>query len=492
MAGMDDANIRCSGEEEAGKQNIGLRSGACGTISLQVGSCSLNAMNLSTRLMPRPNAEGRGLFSATTAVERLSPGPRFSLIKLMAPAIRKFGLTVLTTATLCSTISVVTADPSVEVFTEGGTVTLAEIPLRWSFTTSVGYESNVSTTSGGAGSALTQANLSVSKDLRTARTQVSIVLAAGVIHYIDRMDAAPNDYTGSVIVSLRHNVSQRLTLSAAVNASYLAEPEFETDLGPARRANYFSTSDNLTASYKLSPRLSIDSTYRLGMVKYEDELLSLAQDRVDHTFDESLNYSWSPRTTLTVQYSFGLIDYDTFPRDSTTQTVLGGFDYQVSQQLKATVRGGASFRKFKVGNSQTTINPDGSASLAYALGRSTSVSWTIGYSIEEPDFSETLSRTTFRTRTGVQLSYQLTRLLSANLGFNYSHDVNSGLLASASPASDRQEFTQDGLGLVLGARYIMTNRMALALGFTHSEIKAASAIGSYSSNSYTAGLSFSY
>lgn len=481
-----------NGEEEVGKQNIGLLSGVCGTISLQVGSCSLNAMNLSTRLIPRPTVEGRGLFSATTAGERPGPGPRFSLMTLMVLAIRKLGLAVLTTAALCSTISLVAADPSVEVFTEGGPVTLAEIPLRWSLTTSMGYDTNVNTTSGGAGSALTQASLSVSKDLRTARTQVSVVLAAGVIHYIDRMDGAPNDYTGSIVVSLHHSVSERLTLSAAVNASYLAEPEFATDLGPARRANYFSTSDNFTASYKLSPRLSIDSVYRLGLVKYEDQLVSLVQDRVDYTLEESFHYSWSPRTALTVEYTYGLIDYDTFPRDSSTQTVVGGLDYQISPLLKATIRGGASFRKLKVGNSQTTINPDGSASLAYALGRSTSVSWTIGYSIEEPDFSETLSQTTFRTRTGLQLSYQFTRLLSANLGLNYNHDVNSGSLASASPAAGRQEFTQDGLGLVLGARYIITNRIALALGFSHSEIKAATAIGSYSSNSYTAGLSFSY
>ena len=431
--------------------------------------------------MPRPRAE-----------ERLSSSPRFSLITSMIHALWKLRLTVLTTAALCSTIRLVAADPSVEVFTEGGIVTLPEIPLRWSLTTSVGYDSNVNTTSSGAGSALTQANLSVSKDLRTARTQVSIVLAGGVIHYIDRVGAAPYDYTGSVIVSLRHNVSARLTLTAAVNASYLAEPQFATDLGPSRRANYFSSSDNLTASYKLSPRLSIDSTYRLGIVKYEDQLVSLVQDRVDHTLEESFHYSWSPRTSLTVEYTFGLIDYDTFPRDSTTQTVIGGLDYSISPLLKATIRGGASFRKFKVGNSQTTINPDGSASLGYALGRSTSVSWTIGYSIEEPDFGETLSQTTFRTRTGLQVSYQLTRLLSANLALNYNHDVNAGLLASTSLASSRQEFTQDGLGLVLGARYTITNRMALALGFSHSEIKAATAVGSYSSNSYTAGLSFSY
>jgi hypothetical protein len=70
--------------------------------------------------------------------------------------------------------------------------------------------------------------------------------------------------------------------------------------------------------------------------------------------------------------------------------------------------------------------------------------------------------------------------------------VNTGLLASVLPAAGRQEFTQDGLGLVLGAKYAMTNRLGLTFGFTHAELKSASAAGGYTSNSYTAGLAFSY
>ena len=238
-----------------------------------------------------------------------------------------------------------------------------------------------------------------------------------------------------------------------------------------------------------SPRLSTDSSYQLGLVKYADDLVSVVQDRVDHTFGESLRYRWSPRTTLTAEYRFELIDYDTAPRDSSTHFALGGLDYQISPRLNATVRGGATFRKFKEGNSQATINPDGTASLAYALSPSTSVSWTVGYSIEEPNFTETLSQTTIRIRTGLQLRYQLTRRLIANLALNYSHDENTGLLASGSPGADRQEFTQDGFELVVESKYAVTDRVALDLRFAHTELDST---GGYSRNVYTAGLTFNF
>jgi hypothetical protein len=418
----------------------------------------------------------------------------------MVLRIRKLRLALLTTVTLCSTIGRLgAADPLVEVFTEDGAVSSAreggislfpQLPFRWSITAGGGYDSNVNTTPEGGGSAFTQGNLAVSKDLRTARTQLSFVGGAGVVHYFDRIGGPPNDYTGSLNVSLQHSVSERLTLAASVNAAYQAEPEFATDLGSTRRnGNYFSTADTFAARYTLSPRLSTYSSYQLGMVKYADEAVSVVQDRVDHTFGESLRYRWSPRTALIAEYRFQLIDYDTAPRDSSTHFALGGLDYQFSSRLNATFLGGATFRKFKEGNSDRTIHPNGSASVNYLLGPSSSVNWTASYSVEEPNFAETSSLTTVRFRTGLQLKYQPTRRLTANLALNYSHDENTGLLASGSPGADRQNFTQDGFELVVETKYAVTDRVALDLKFDHTELDS---VGGYSRNVYTAGLAFNF
>ena len=459
-------------------------------------------MNLSPRLMPRPRTEGRGLFSPIAAGERPGWRPLFHVVALMVPGIRKLRLTVLATATLCSTISrLIAADPSVEVFTQdsmgtsaagGDTILFPQLPFRWSVTAGGGYDDNVNATPGGAGSAFTRANLTVSKDLRTERTQLSIVGGGGVVHYFDRLNGPPTDYTGSLNASLQHNISERFSLAASVTAAYLSEPEFGTDLGSVRRSgNYFTTTDILAARYAWSPRLSTYSSYQLAMVKYADDLVSVVQDRVDHTFGESLRYRWSPRTTLIAEYRFLLIDYDTGPRDSSTHFALGGFDYQISSRLNATLLGGASFRKFENGgNGERTIYPNGSASLNYLIGPNASVNWTVGYSIEQPaDFTETLSRATLRTRTGLQLKYQLTRRLTVNLALDYNHDENAGLLASGAPGADRRESTQNGFQLALGAKYAVTDRLALDLAFARTELD--STFG-YLRNVYTAGLAFSF
>ena len=237
--------------------------------------------------------------------------------------------------------------------------------------------------------------MTLSKDLRTARTQLNIKVGAGVVYYFDRPGRS-TDITGTLDVSLKHNVSERLKLSAVIDAAYLAEPDFATDLGPARRANYFSTDDTLTASYKWSPRLSTDSSYVLRLVNYQnnsgnlgnagngENLGNAGQDRVEHTFRESFRYRWSPRTTLIAEYRFGLIDYDSSLRNSSTHTALGGFDYEINSRLNATFRGGATYRTYEDATKGARTDPYLSASLHYEIGPSTSVNWTASYSIEEP------------------------------------------------------------------------------------------------------------
>jgi long-subunit fatty acid transport protein len=100
-----------------------------------------------------------------------------------------------------------------------------------------------------------------------------------------------------------------------------------------------------------------------------------------------------------------------------------------------------------------------------------------------------LSRTTFRT--GLQLSYEFTKRLTGHLGLNYSNDVYTSLLAPAFPGFGQLGYTDNTFELVLGAKYAVTNRVAMDLGFTHTEVDSGRP-GSYSRNLYTAGLSLNY
>jgi Putative beta-barrel porin 2 len=447
-----------------------------------------------------PKRGRQGLVSAIATGERPRWLPLLYAVMLIVPGIRKLGFAVLVTAVVCLTISRLgAADPSVEVFTDAGTVTTAggrdisflpQLPFRWSLTVNGGYDDNVNTTPEAVGSAFTQANLTLSKDLRTARTQLSMKVSGGLVHYFDRMGGPPTDYTGSINLTLQHNVSERLTLGASVNAAYLSEPAFGTDLGSVRRSgSYFSTTDTLSARYMWSPRLSTYTSYQLGMVSFEDALVSAAQDRIDHTFGESLRYRWSERTTLIGEYKFELIDYDTAPRDSSTHFALGGLEYQISPRSKASLLGGATFRKFKQGNGDELIDPNGSASFNYLLDPSLSLGWAASYSVEEPNFTETLTQKTIRLRTGLEAKYQPGKHLTAHLALNYYHAESSGVLASGSPGVAGQKFTENGFELVVEGRYAVTDRLFFDLRFAHT---ALDSIAGYSRNVSTAGFTFNF
>ena len=432
----------------------------------------------------------------------------------MVLKIRQLGLTALATATLFSPTSrLVAADPSVEVYTQDSVVTsegtgeanlLAYVP-RFSFTIGGGYDDNVNagnggagsaTSTGAAGSAFTQTHVILSKDLRTARTQVKIKLGGSVVYYFDRPGRS-TDLTGTLDVFLKHNVSERLTLDAIINAAYLAEPDFSTDLGPQRHANYFRTEDTFTASYRWSSRLSTDSSYLLRLLETQGDNLGnsgnsvdAGQNRIENTFRESLRYRWSPRTTLIGEYRFGLINYDSSIRNSSTNTALAGFDLRVNSRLNVTFRGGATFRKYEDAASGERTDPYFSGSLHYHISSSTSLNWTTSYSIEEPNSVESLSRTTIRT--GLQLSYALTKRVSTHVTLNYHHDENDGLLAPGSLGTGGSAFTDDALELGLGAKYTLTHRVSLDVGFTHSELDSGGPTIGYSRNRYTAGLTITY
>jgi hypothetical protein len=463
--------------------------------------------------MPRLSAEGRGLFSAIDAAERLGSSPPLHLVTLMVIRIRKLGLIALATATLFSTISrLVAEDPSVEVYTQDSVVTsagagdtnlLAYVP-RFTFTIGGGYDDNVNIGNGGAGSAtgasgggsfFTQTHLTLTKDLRTTRTQINIKLGAGVVYYFDRPGRS-TDVTGTLDASLKHSVSDRLKLDAVIDAAYLAEPDFSTDLGPQGHANYFRTEDTLTASYQWSARLSADTSYLLRLLDYQDNPANsgnsgnAGQNRVENTFRESLRYRWSARTTLVAEYRFGLIDYGSSLRNSSTQTALGGFDLRINSRWNATFRGGATYRKYEDEAKGARTDPNFSGSLHYEIGPSSSVNWTASYSVEEPNSAGSLSRTT--VRTGLQLSYAFTKRLSTHLNLNYHHDENDGLLVSGLPGAGGSASTDDALELALGAKYTLTTRVSLDVGFTHSELDSGGPTLGYSRNRYTTGLTITY
>lgn len=472
--------------DAAREQNHRLLSIDCGTISTPFASSPPKPMNLSTRLAAQQSAEEKASRRSWPAVMRL-------LESIFPPSLAIVAAILL----VSSGNELSAADPTVEVFYQDRMVSdaysdvslLPQLPFRWLATVSGGYDDNPNTTSEAMGSAFTQANVTLTKDLRTERTQLRMVLGGGVVYYFDRLGRDSTDYNGNLNLSLQHKISDRLALGAAINATYTSETQFGTDLGSVRRGNYFSTSDTFAARYWWTARLASYTGYLFGKIDYEDEIASLTLDRVDNTLSESFRYSWSQRTTLIAEYRFERIDYDTAPRDSNTHVALGGLEYQFTPRLNGSIVGGASFRKFDQASGDRFIDPNASATLNYKFSPTASLNWTASYSIEEPYVTEVLTQKTIRTRTGLLFSWQPTSRLLTDLGVSYHHDENTGTVSSATPDVVPQEFNQDGFELVLEAKYVLADRIALDLKYAHTNLDS---VGGYSRNVYTAGLAFKF
>jgi hypothetical protein len=360
-------------------------------------------------------------------------------------------------------------------------------PFHISVSLRGGYDDNVLTsTFDRQGSAFTNANIALSYDFGSPRTQISLKTNAGITYYFDRPGSKDYDLNPNLTFSLSHKATPRLTLSVAAYATYQSQPDFALAASLNRRSgNFFYTQDKFAAAYQWLPRFSTVSSYTLGIIKYEDAAIGLFEDRFEHTLGNEFRFLIWPTTVLVGEYRFQIIDYDRFPRNSTTHFVLGGFDHSFNPRFNVSVRAGTEFRSSE--NFGTEINPYAEGTLTYALGPRISISWTDRYGLEEPDVPGSPSRTTFRT--GLQVRYNVTARIVTNLGFFYQHDQNS---AQFSPGIISPAFSEDTFGLVLSARYQINRIYAVEAGYNFADVRSDIPLRGYYRNQFYAGLNFSF
>ena len=230
--------------------------------------------------------------------------------------------------------------------------------------------------------------------------------------------------------------------------------------------------------------MSTVTSYSLRLLRYEDSSASFL-DREEHTFSEEFRADLGRKTVLVGDYRFLLVNYDTFPRDSTTHFLLAGVEQTFTPNLTAQARAGASFRSFEQG--EDSVDPTFEGSVDYALARYSTLSWNIRYAVEEPSVQQALSRTTFRT--GLQLRYGFTAKFSSTLGMFYHHDENAGgtTTATVGPA-----FSTDAYDLSLSARYQLRRHWDLDASFQHTQVSSGGPDQSYTRNRYSIGVNFTF
>jgi len=364
---------------------------------------------------------------------------------------------------------------------------LPGIPVQITAGGDAGYDDNVTLQPSGEGSIFTRENVVLTYDRPGERTQFFVVGVGRFSQYFDV--SGQNETAGNVTLSLTHNFSNRLSFYASLYGTYQNQPNFQSNVGPENVVSpFFDTVDIFSLTYHWTSRLSLVTSYTFERVQYFSSpdgnsqngvQNTLAQNRIQNTFSEQLQFNLTSRTVLVGEYRFEAINYDTAPTDSTTNSILAGVNHNLTEHLIVHVRGGESFRSLE--NEGTMASPYFEGSLGY-FSSNHSLNWMSSYGYESP--TATGVTTTKTWRTGLTLTYDLTSRLSSTTGIYYHHDENTGGTGSTG--------TQDTFDLTVGLRYTINNRFTLHADYNHTTLGSLGTTPGYSRNRYSAGLSYTY
>ena len=399
-----------------------------------------------------------------------------------------FPLALLFAACLVGPVSKVLSQEALSSASEAaGLGWLPAVPVQITAGVDMGYDDNVTLSSSGQGSVFARENVVLTYARPSESTQVSLIGVGRFSQYFDV--SGQNETAGNVTLSLTHNFSSRLSFYASVYGTYQNQPNFQSNVGPENVVSpFFDTVDIFSLTYHWSSRLSMVTSYTFERVQYFSSSTgnsqngvqnTLAQNRIQNTFSEELQFNLTRRTVLVGEYRFEAIDYDTAPLNSTTNFVLAGVNHNLTEHLRVHVRGGESFRSLE--NEGDTASPYFEGTLGYVRSNH-SLDWTTSYGYESP--TATGATTTKTWRTGLNLTYDLTSRLSSTTGVYYHHDENQGGTGSTG--------TQDFLQLNLGLRYTVNRRLALHIDYQHDSTSSLGSTPGYSRNRYSAGLSYTY
>jgi opacity protein-like surface antigen len=378
--------------------------------------------------------------------------------------------------------------------------------LHLSFSLNGGYDDNVNLTPTGSPSWYVNPSVNFSYQFGSARLAMDLLTGGGINYYLDHPGGRSYDPFVFLDFSLAYKVTARLTLDFSTSSAYEAQPEFATALSSNRRlGNYFRSENQLSAHYRLSPRLSSVTGYSFYALEYASSAAA-GHDRQQHVFSEQLRYLWMPTTTVSGEYRFSLNESQGGGGGSTTQSLIAGLEQSFSPRLKAGLHSGVQFRSE---NNGLRISPYVETSLEYELesparvasrrsGAGTYIIWTNRYSIEESDLQRAAGRETFRTN--LALNVALTARISASLALSYSHGDNGtgNQISSGSLGGSSTETTFD---ITPSVRYAITQHWSVDVGYRYTDVGRGSRVvaldplqpfGSYTRSRYFAGITLSF
>jgi hypothetical protein len=378
------------------------------------------------------------------------------------------------------------------------------VPFEITAGLDLGYDdhvigSNAATSSSSPSSFFAKENLVLTYNRPGEKTEFRL-LAIG--RFTQFFDVNTEDKDLSVTAAFTHNFSTRLSFRADIYGAYETEPNFQSNIGPTNvRAPHFDTNDIFLLTYHWLPELSTVTSYTFQRIKYESSSAStsaigVAQDRFQNTLAERLQYSLTSRTSVTGEYRYEVINYDTASsRDATIHFALAGLEHHLTERWLINVLGGPSFRSFKTDGS--TINPYAEFKVVYEGGNHT-LNWTTSYGVEQP--SQTVSAGATTLRSGLNLTYNLTSRIKLRAGAFYHHEENQNA-GTGGAVVNTSANTQTSLNLTLGLKYTINKHFTANVDYEFTNESggggtsggtASGGTSGFSRNRYSAGLTYKY
>jgi hypothetical protein len=334
-----------------------------------------------------------------------------------------------------------------------------DIPLTWTVSGYVGYDSNINSIDIDEESSIyLQAGIGTQWSGGSRTTRYTLGASASVLYYFD--DVTVNDdenvyYSVRLQGSVVHRATRRLTISDSAYVTYEYEPNQQIGATVSRRTDqYFYLYNNLALSYAWTRRFSTVANWAVSTIVYDG---SDIEDRVTNLLGAQARYMWTRATTLVGEYRFAITDYENGGSDYTAQYLLAGVDHMFNRNTMGSIRAGVELRDYD--NYGNNSSPYVEASLVQRLNEGFSLRWAARYGLEDNELGSFERRESLRT--GVTAQYEFSPRFTGTAGLTYVH---SELKDPRSAGVNEGE--EDFLGINLGLSYLLYSNMRVEGGYS--------------------------
>ncbi len=130
----------------------------------------------------------------------------------------------------------------------------------------------------------------------------------------------------------------------------------------------------------------------------------------------------------------------------------------------------------------------GTVRLNYTVGPHLTLSWTVNYSLQEPDVVGTPARTSLQT--GLTGSYKVTPRITTIFSIFYEHDQNDA--RKFGPFILVPSFAEETFNLAATAHYAINRNWGLELGYLFTDVESGMAFRGYSKDRFYGGANFQF